>query len=248
MNAHDAGKNFIGAVFKAVAETPHIRTNSIPTEAPYSMIIVERYYVQTRRAYNIIQKGAPNIDKDMALQTAAKAVNGFVGTDGLVPILLVPGTLPRLGLTAHAPSPSKFQRARSVCSTAAEISKHFASRQVLNAPKSRNSLDVTNIHNTPIGAPVLVCFTENDLWEYLQLLLKVSAEDIALFTPQVAIKFRSTLMAPYLTFRDRKSVLLRATLVYTMAFSNETCNGLYSNIRKNHIFDHTFSHLYLFMT
>jgi hypothetical protein len=49
-----------------------------------------------RRAYKIIIAEINGINKDVVLQMAFKAINDTVGPDGIVPILLVYGALPRI--------------------------------------------------------------------------------------------------------------------------------------------------------
>ena len=73
-----------------------IKVKIVPVEAHNSIGIVERYHGPIRRAYLIITTEIQGIDKDMALQMAFKAINDTAGPDGLVPTLLVYGTLPRM--------------------------------------------------------------------------------------------------------------------------------------------------------
>ena len=65
-------------------------------EAHYSVGIVERYHNIVRRAYKIIMAEIKGINKDVVLQMAFKVINDTVGLDGIVPILLVYGALPRI--------------------------------------------------------------------------------------------------------------------------------------------------------
>jgi hypothetical protein len=51
--------------------------------------IVKRYYGLIRRAYQIIVSEIPELNKDMALQMAFKAINNSAGPDSLVLTLLV---------------------------------------------------------------------------------------------------------------------------------------------------------------
>ena len=46
--------------------------------------------------YQIITVEIPDIDKDIVLQMAFKAINDTIGPNGLVPILLVFGIYPRI--------------------------------------------------------------------------------------------------------------------------------------------------------
>ena len=71
----------------------------------YNLIgIVERYHSPLRRAFQIITVEIPNIDKDMALQIAFKAINDTAGPNRLVPTLLVFGAYLRM-VELDAPSP-----------------------------------------------------------------------------------------------------------------------------------------------
>lgn len=197
--AHDAGKNFMAAAFQSNADMLIITTKSIPIEAAHSMSIVERYHAPIRRAYKIICDEAPDMDKDTALQMSVKAINDSVGPDGLVPTLLVFGALPRLGLPSDRPTPSTFKRAIALRKATSAMSKHFATRQVKGALNTRNGPDVTDIHTTPIGAPVLIYRPEKDKWEGPFSILDIQGEDITVLMPKGPAKFRSTVLKPFLT-------------------------------------------------
>ena len=66
-----------------------IQLKAILVEAYNSIRIVERYHAPIRRAYRIISAEIRDIDKDIALQIAFKAVNDSAGPNGLVLTLLV---------------------------------------------------------------------------------------------------------------------------------------------------------------
>jgi hypothetical protein len=51
--------------------------------------MVERYYSPLRRIYHIIIAELLDINKDIALQMAFKAINDSAGLNSLIPILLV---------------------------------------------------------------------------------------------------------------------------------------------------------------
>jgi hypothetical protein len=65
-------------------------------EAHNSIGIVERYHGPVRRAYQIITVEILDINKDIALQIAYKAINDSIGPDGLIPTLLVYSAYPRI--------------------------------------------------------------------------------------------------------------------------------------------------------
>jgi hypothetical protein len=70
-----------------------IEVKEVLVEAYNSVGQVERYYAPLRRAYKIIQDKLKDeqIDKEIMLQMAVKAINDSAGPDGIVPTLLVFG-------------------------------------------------------------------------------------------------------------------------------------------------------------
>ena len=73
-----------------------IKVKIVPVKA-YNLIgIVEYYYSPIRYVYLIIITEIQDIDKDIVLQMAFKAINNTIGPDGLMPILLVYSTLSRI--------------------------------------------------------------------------------------------------------------------------------------------------------
>lgn len=112
--------------FAGSACMPRSATKSVPVEAASSMWIVERYRAPIRRSCQIIKKEAPDVKDDYALQLAVKAINDSIGSDGVVPTLLVFGALPRLGLPKDQITPSTFKRAVALRKAAKAMSRHFA--------------------------------------------------------------------------------------------------------------------------
>ena len=89
MITYNTKKNFISKDFKYLAIIIGITTKIVPVEAHWLIRKVERYYIVLRRAYQIISEELPDLDKEMALQMAVKAVNNTTGLNGLIPTLLV---------------------------------------------------------------------------------------------------------------------------------------------------------------
>ena len=63
-------------------------------EVHWSIRKVEHYYTVLRRAYQIVSKKLLNLDKEMALQIAIKAVNNIIGPNRLIPTLLIFSAFP----------------------------------------------------------------------------------------------------------------------------------------------------------
>jgi len=62
----------------------------------WSVGLIERAHPALQRAYQIITDECKDIQKELALQMAVKAVNNTTGPDRLVPTLLVYGAYPRM--------------------------------------------------------------------------------------------------------------------------------------------------------
>ena len=94
MIIYNTKKNFISKDFKYLAIIIGITTKTVPVEAHWSIRKVKCYYIVLHRAYQIISKELPNLDKEIALQIAIKAVNNTTGLNRLILTLLVFGTFP----------------------------------------------------------------------------------------------------------------------------------------------------------
>ena len=91
---YNTKKNFISKDFKYLAIIIGITTKTVPVEAHQLIKKVERYYIVLHCIYQIISKKLPNLDKEMALQIAIKAINNTVGLNRLILIFLVFSAFP----------------------------------------------------------------------------------------------------------------------------------------------------------
>ena len=88
---YDIGKNFINKKFKQYTTILKTVTKSVPVKAHNLIEMVKHYYSPLHYIYYIIIAKLPNINKDIALQMAFKAINNSIGFNGFIPILLVFG-------------------------------------------------------------------------------------------------------------------------------------------------------------
>jgi di/tripeptidase len=93
---HNTKKNFASTEFRQLANSIAIEIKEVPVKAHNSVGQVEQYYTPLQRAYEIIQDKLKDeqIDKEIMLQMAVKAINDSAGPDGIVPTLLVFGAYP----------------------------------------------------------------------------------------------------------------------------------------------------------
>jgi hypothetical protein len=201
----DAGKNFASREFSQLASTVGTKVKIVPVEAHNSVGIVERYHGPVRRAYYIITAEVRDINKDMALQMAFKAINDSAGPDGLIPTLLVYGAYPRMS-ESDTPSPTVTQRAAALKKATAEIQRFRAKRQVADALNTRNGPNTDGIHGLELNSLVLVWREGNTgqsgSWEGPYRLVSLDGENCVLALPRGHTTFRTTVVKPYLTVQS----------------------------------------------
>ncbi len=82
-----------------------------PTQSHNSLGLCERYHSIIRRVYNKVKEDLLSLDKETSLFLAVHEVNNITGPDGLMPLILVYGAVPRTPLTNSTSLPPR-QRAR----------------------------------------------------------------------------------------------------------------------------------------
>ena len=82
--------------FKQYTANIAIIIKNAPVKAHHSIGMVECYHRPLRRVYSIIINKILGIKANLALQISFQVINNLVGLNGLVSILLVFGTYPRM--------------------------------------------------------------------------------------------------------------------------------------------------------
>jgi uncharacterized protein YggE len=95
------------------------------------------------------------VSKQFVLQIAIKAVNNTAGPDGLISTLLVFGTYPRI-TTTNTLSLTVIKHGKAITKAMKQIAELHAKRQVIDALRQRNSLNINNTLNILIDKDVLV--------------------------------------------------------------------------------------------
>src|SRR6266571_37285 len=103
-----------------------------------------------------------DIQKELALQIAVKAVNDITGLDGLVPTLLVYRAYLRMS-KLDPPALSIMERAAVIWKAMAKVVKLQAKQTVNNALHHRNRPNTTSVHDLPLNSKVLV-WRESGSW------------------------------------------------------------------------------------
>lgn len=151
----DSGKQFVAQEFKQYATNMRITVKNVLIEAHHSIGQVERYHGPLRQAYIIIIEEIPGIDPELGLQMAFKAINDSVGSNDLVPTLLIFGAYFRM-MEIDASSPTITQRARAMRRVIEEVKKLNAFRQINDVLNIWNGPSTISIRDLSINSPVLV--------------------------------------------------------------------------------------------
>jgi hypothetical protein len=103
----DQGSVFTSERWQELTSLSGVILELSPIESHNSLTVGERYHDPLRRIYRKVRHDFPAIPGSLALSLANKAMNDTMGPEGLVPTLLVYGTLPRLSLHDKLPSQSR---------------------------------------------------------------------------------------------------------------------------------------------
>lgn len=90
------------------------------------MTVIERYHISALHTHHILKHEDKDIDDESALQMTVKAVNDSFYPEGLVPTLLLYGTLPSTGLADDKPAVLIYRSAAAINQTSREVFKLFA--------------------------------------------------------------------------------------------------------------------------
>jgi hypothetical protein len=122
MIVHNTEKNFAFTEFRQLANSIAIEIKEVLVKAHNNVGQVKRYYTPLQHVYKIIQDKLKDkqINKEIMLQMAVKAINDLARPDGIVPTLLVFGAYSRL-TKINPPSPLVTKRAEAICVATKEV-------------------------------------------------------------------------------------------------------------------------------
>jgi hypothetical protein len=92
----DSGSAFTSVKWKTLTESRGIALHVSGLEAYNSLGARKRYHGPFRRIYQKIEHEFPHVGPALLLPIAAKAINGTMETDGLIPSLLAFCVVPRI--------------------------------------------------------------------------------------------------------------------------------------------------------
>ncbi len=193
----DQGKNIVSALFKSIATAEGISVVEAPIECPTELGNVERCHGPLRITYDKIRSSLKKESKEAVLQMAVKCLNDTVGPEGLVPTLLVFGSLSRPARSI--PAETQIERAKAMkCATKALTSEYAKSKVRLGlkypGPFAGERHDLQDLQ---YGAPVLTYRTVDKRWTGPHKFVDLTGETVTVQTENGRKVFRSTVVKPY---------------------------------------------------
>jgi Reverse transcriptase (RNA-dependent DNA polymerase) len=127
----DQGSQLMSARFKEFALHFGIDMRHTPIESHNSNGLVERYHGPLRRTYEKVRLDYGGISDELALSCAVLAANQTLGPEGIVPVTLVLGIIPRISTRL----PNQPERVQAMIGAREEMRKLMAKAKVARALK-----------------------------------------------------------------------------------------------------------------
>jgi len=154
----DQGPQFSSPRWKQITDMVGIKLKLSGVESHNSIGSGERYHAPLRRLYNKIRFSIPNLEMQLCLRLALKAMNDTMNPEGLVPSLLVFGVLPRFP-AVNTQLPNQVERMRALEVARAEMESITAELRLRKALNSNLSAAASKVYKA--GDEVLV-FREDE--------------------------------------------------------------------------------------
>ena len=157
----DQESSFMSKEFEQLAHKNGIHLQVSGVQSHNAIGPGERYHAPLRRIFNRIYEDIPQIDRHLALQLAVKAMNDTVGPEGLVPTLLVFGTLPRFPPLSPT-LPGHENRMKAMASARQEMADITAKLKIQLALRAR--VPPAAMYNITPGENVFIHDEKSKKW------------------------------------------------------------------------------------
>ena len=199
--AVDQGSGYVSKEMKENVSAQGITLEEAPIETPGAIGVVERYHAPLRSAYTKIRQTLSKGDTNdhECLKMAVYANNSTMGPEGLCPMLLVFGALPRPARTS--PSPTQLVRQQAIEDAKIAVEREQAKRRLSFALKHSGGpigKEISEkLRDLPSGSPVLVYCTVTKRWEGPFLFISVQGETAVIQLPRGRKIFRTSCIKPW---------------------------------------------------
>lgn len=179
---------FVSQDFKTLLLGECCILDPIPVEGHWTNGVVERHHEPLRKVYRRVGQDYSTLADEDILAVAVRCINVSTGPEGLVPSLLVFGTVPRVLLRPeNAPHDTRNlqeHRISAALSARAEYER-FVSRYNLRVARSSSAPEYPADNQAPItpGTAVLVRRDNSRDWCGPYVCASVSAPNVSVFIP-----------------------------------------------------------------
>ena len=125
----DQGSQLISTRFRELALHFGVNFRYVPIESHNSNGLIKRYHGPLRRTFEKIRLSYPGITDELALSCAVHAANQTLGPEGIVPVTVVLGIIPRIGTKL----PNQPMRVKALISACEEMRSIMARSKVNRA-------------------------------------------------------------------------------------------------------------------
>ncbi|KAA8491399.1 hypothetical protein FVE85_7820 [Porphyridium purpureum] len=213
----DKQTNFASADFSVLLLAECAIVDSIAVDAHWSQGIVERHHEPLRRTYLRVRQEYDCLGEDNCLAIAVRAVNVTTGPEGLIPSLLVFGTIPRLALRPESAQEdsreSNVSRLSAALIARGEYERSVAEYRVKTAQSSRIPEFPREEDVIEVGAPLLV--RRESAYEYGGpfVCAQIDGNQVEVFIPNMRGPARKQAFSIHNVKRYRSSPALQENLI-----------------------------------
>jgi hypothetical protein len=173
----------------------NMRTTGV--ESHSSLGVGERYHAPLRRIYRKLREENPGVQKEVLLQCTVFPMNFTLGPDGLVPMLLVYGQLPRVPSLASKPLLTVKQRFSLMATARAEYEQWVSQQRVATGLSKKQPDAVDRL--LAAGQNVYVYRERQRAWTGPHKIVSVDRKDIVLDLPTGHQHFNVAMVKPSMT-------------------------------------------------
>jgi hypothetical protein len=193
----DSDSVFSSAVFAQTCAAHEITMKTTGVESHSSHGVGERCHDPLRPIYRKIREENPGVERQVLLQCAVFAMNSTLGPDGLVPILLVYGQLPREPSLASIPPLTVKQRFSLMTTARAEYEQWVAQWRVATGLSKKPPESADRMYAA--GEQVYVYLERHHAWTGPHKIISVNGKDVVLELPNGHQHFNVAMVNPSMT-------------------------------------------------
>ena len=204
----DQGSVFTSQRWHDILSLSGIKLELSPIESHNSLTVGERYHDPLRRIYRKVRHDFPTLSESLALSLANKAMNDTMGPEGLVPTLLVFGTVPRLSI-GDRPPPNQSERMLAMDNARREMDSIVSDLRIKRALSSKTPPGAMRVFHP--GELVRVYRERPNMWTGPFPVTRVDGKTVYVRDGIDEKPFSITSVKPHHTPRELSNIFMSTT-------------------------------------